>query len=40
MVDENASKMSKSEGNVIHPDDITKGGNNFGKYVYGVDTLR
>ncbi|XP_046813082.1 isoleucine--tRNA ligase, mitochondrial isoform X4 [Vespa crabro] len=40
VVDENASKMSKSEGNVIHPDDITKGGNNFGKNVYGVDALR
>ncbi|KAL2741085.1 hypothetical protein V1478_001226 [Vespula squamosa] len=40
VVDENASKMSKSEGNVIHPDDITKGGNNFEKNVYGVDTLR
>ncbi|KAK2577144.1 hypothetical protein KPH14_003304 [Odynerus spinipes] len=39
-VDENASKMSKSQGNVIHPDDITKGGTNSKEKIYGVDTLR
>lgn len=39
-IDENACKMSKSQGNVIHPNDITKGNINSGKNVYGVDTLR
>ncbi|XP_011881954.1 PREDICTED: isoleucine--tRNA ligase, mitochondrial [Vollenhovia emeryi] len=40
-VDDKASKMSKSVGNVINPETITKGGANLSKDpVYGVDTLR
>ncbi|XP_043496541.1 isoleucine--tRNA ligase, mitochondrial isoform X1 [Polistes fuscatus] len=44
VVDENASKMSKSQGNIIHPDDITKGRksdkSDSEKNAYGVDVLR
>lgn len=40
-VDEKAAKMSKSIGNVVDPELITKGGNNSTKNpTYGVDTLR
>jgi len=40
-VDDKASKMSKSVGNVINPEIITKGGENLSKDpAYGVDTLR
>ncbi|KAM0724506.1 Isoleucine--tRNA ligase, mitochondrial [Formica fusca] len=40
-VDDKASKMSKSVGNVINPEVITKGGENLNKHpAYGVDTLR
>lgn len=40
-VDDKASKMSKSVGNVINPEIITKGGENLNKDpAYGVDTLR
>ncbi|XP_014215047.1 isoleucine--tRNA ligase, mitochondrial [Copidosoma floridanum] len=40
-VDENNNKMSKSIGNVVNPDDITKGGKNLNKNpVHGVDVLR
>ncbi|KAG5339675.1 SYIM protein, partial [Acromyrmex charruanus] len=40
-VDNKASKMSKSVGNVINPETITKGGKNLSKDpAYGVDTLR
>ncbi|XP_072393391.1 isoleucine--tRNA ligase, mitochondrial [Diabrotica undecimpunctata] len=37
-VDENGIKMSKSIGNVVDPEEITKG--KKGQNVYGVDTLR
>lgn len=34
-------KMSKSLGNVVNPEDITKGGKDLNKHpVYGVDVLR
>ncbi|XP_043279296.1 isoleucine--tRNA ligase, mitochondrial [Venturia canescens] len=40
-VDEKSEKMSKSLGNVIDPEEITKGGKNKKeKPAYGVDTLR
>ena len=40
-VDEKHDKMSKSVGNVVNPEDITKGGNDKKKNpIYGVDTLR
>lgn len=39
-VDEQGRKMSKSLGNVVAPDDITKGTAESGKVVYGVDVLR
>jgi len=40
-VDEKASKMSKSVGNVVSPELITKGGEDLNKNpAYGVDTLR
>lgn len=40
-MDDKASKMSKSVGNVINPEIITKGGENLNKNpAYGVDTLR
>ncbi|KAL0121316.1 hypothetical protein PUN28_006682 [Cardiocondyla obscurior] len=40
-VDDKASKMSKSVGNVINPEIIIKGGANLNKEpAYGVDTLR
>lgn len=40
-MDDKASKMSKSVGNVINPEIITKGGENLNKDpAYGVDTLR
>ncbi|XP_011689136.1 PREDICTED: isoleucine--tRNA ligase, mitochondrial [Wasmannia auropunctata] len=40
-VDDKASKMSKSIGNVLNPEIITKGGENLSKNpAYGVDTLR
>ncbi|XP_012218366.2 isoleucine--tRNA ligase, mitochondrial [Linepithema humile] len=40
-VDDKASKMSKSVGNVVSPELITKGGENLSKNpAYGVDTLR
>ncbi|XP_012524598.2 isoleucine--tRNA ligase, mitochondrial [Monomorium pharaonis] len=40
-VDDKASKMSKSVGNVINPEIITKGGKNLNNNpAYGVDTLR
>jgi len=40
-VDDKASKMSKSVGNVINPETIIKGGENLSKDpAYGVDTLR
>lgn len=40
-VDEKADKMSKSSGNIVDPEEITKGGKNFNKKpAYGVDTLR
>ena len=40
-MDENNEKMSKSIGNVVNPEDITKGGKNLNKNpVYGVDVLR
>ncbi|XP_066603236.1 isoleucine--tRNA ligase, mitochondrial isoform X2 [Prorops nasuta] len=40
-VDENLKKMSKSEGNVVNPVDITNGGEDLKKNpAYGVDTLR
>lgn len=40
-MDDKASKMSKSVGNVINPEVITKGGENLNKHpAYGVDTLR
>lgn len=40
-MDDKASKMSKSVGNVVNPEVITKGGENLNKDpAYGVDTLR
>ncbi|XP_076661830.1 isoleucyl-tRNA synthetase, mitochondrial isoform X2 [Halictus rubicundus] len=40
-VDENGSKMSKSIGNVINPEEILLGGANLEKKpIYGVDVLR
>ncbi|EFN83779.1 isoleucine--tRNA ligase, mitochondrial [Harpegnathos saltator] len=40
-VDDKAAKMSKSIGNVVDPEIITKGGENTSKNpTYGVDTLR
>lgn len=40
-MDDKASKMSKSIGNVVNPEQITKGGENLNKDpAYGVDTLR
>lgn len=40
-MDDKASKMSKSIGNVVNPEQIIKGGDNLNKDpVYGVDTLR
>ncbi|XP_011502157.1 PREDICTED: isoleucine--tRNA ligase, mitochondrial [Ceratosolen solmsi marchali] len=40
-VDENKNKMSKSIGNIIHPEEITKGGTDLNKKPpYGVDVLR
>lgn len=40
-MDDKASKMSKSVGNVINPEIITKGGQNLSNDpAYGVDTLR
>ena len=40
-VDEKNSKMSKSLGNVVDPEEITKGGKDMNKKpVYGVDVLR
>ncbi|KAL6259758.1 hypothetical protein P5V15_009672 [Pogonomyrmex californicus] len=40
-VDDKASKMSKSVGNVVNPEIIVKGGENLNKDpAYGVDTLR
>ncbi|XP_029173959.1 LOW QUALITY PROTEIN: isoleucine--tRNA ligase, mitochondrial [Nylanderia fulva] len=40
-VDDKASKMSKSVGNVVNPEIIIKGGENLNKNpAYGVDTLR
>lgn len=40
-VDENNNKMSKSLGNVVNPEEITKGGKDTNKKpAYGVDVLR
>lgn len=40
-MDKNNLKMSKSEGNVINPEDITNGKDDFKKYpAYGIDTMR
>lgn len=40
-VDEKNNKMSKSIGNVVDPEEITKGGKDLNKKpVYGVDVLR
>lgn len=40
-MDDKASKMSKSVGNVVSPELITRGGENSSKNpAYGVDTLR
>ncbi|XP_071637863.1 isoleucine--tRNA ligase, mitochondrial [Temnothorax longispinosus] len=40
-VDDKASKMSKSVGNVVNPEIIIKGGENLNKDpAYGIDTLR
>jgi isoleucyl-tRNA synthetase len=40
-VDEKKNKMSKSIGNVVHPEDITKGGTDLNKkQPYGIDVLR
>ena len=40
-MDEKNNKMSKSLGNVVNPEEITKGGKNISKQpAYGVDVLR
>ncbi|XP_058794765.1 isoleucine--tRNA ligase, mitochondrial [Phymastichus coffea] len=40
-VDEKGNKMSKSVGNVVNPEEITKGGKDMNKNpAYGVDVLR
>lgn len=38
-VDKNGNKMSKSVGNVVHPNDIIRG-NGKGQDAYGIDVLR